>query len=127
MRETSLTASLLSTFSLFGPNIRSRVSLYLASLSSRVIADLSLATFESVGDATPVPRWLSSPVSEPALEGTIEPSAVFVPDSTLWPSLPKPARRMIVMVGCEEDWTSEGSGGFGARALNGGGLENVSR
>ena len=94
-----MTASLLSAFSFLGPNIRSRVSLYLASRSSRVIADLSLARFESVGDATPVPRWLSSPVSEPAFEGTIEPSAVVAPDSTLWASLPKPARRIIVMVG----------------------------
>ena len=91
--------SLLSMFSLPGPKIRSRVSLYLASRSSLVIADLSLARLESVGDATPVPRWLSSPVSEPALEGTVEPSAVLAPDSIVWPSLPRPARRMIVMVG----------------------------
>lgn len=99
MRETSFPASLLSIFSLSDPNIRWRVSLYLASRSSLVIADLSLARFESVGDATPVPRWLSSPVSEPALDGAIEPSAVFAPDSKIWPSLPKPARRMIIMVG----------------------------
>ena len=99
MRETSFTASLLSIFSLSGPKIRSLVSLYFASRSSLVMADLSLVRFESVGDATPVPRWLSSPVSEPALEGAIEPSAVLAPDSIIWPSLPTPARRMIFMVG----------------------------
>ncbi len=99
VRETSFTASLLSMFSLCWPNIRSRVSLYLASRSSLVIADLALARLESVGDATPVPRCISSPVSEPALEGTVEPSAVLAPESMGCPSLPNPARRMIVMVG----------------------------
>ena len=89
--------------SLLGPNNCSLLSLYLASRSSLVIAGFSLARFESVGDATPVPRWLSSPVSEPALDGAIEPSAVLGPDSMIWPSFPTPARRMIFMGGWFED------------------------
>ena len=63
------------------PKIRSRVSLYFASLSSRVMEDLSFAMAESVGDGTPDTLWLSSPVSEPALEGPSELVAVFGPDS----------------------------------------------
>lgn len=118
--ETSFTTS-LSAISLSGPKILSRVSLYFACRSSIVIADFSLARFESVGDATPAAGWLSYPVSEPSFEGAIEPSVVSAPDPFAWQTLPSPARRMIFIVGWLDGALSPGAGAA-TRVLNGVGL-----
>ena len=80
---------------------------------------------ESVGDTTPVPLWLSSPVSEPALDGVAEASAVVAPESAFWLALPNPARRIIFMAGCDDWAVSMGVGAFAASELKGGGLKNL--
>ena len=83
--------------------------------------DLSFAVTESAGDTKPVPRWLSSPVSEAAFEGTIELAVVLAPESTSFPSFVTPDRRMIFIVGWVEEGISEEFEDF-ARTLKGVGL-----
>ncbi len=99
VREIPWATSLIAPESALSLKILSRASLYLASLSSRVIVALSLLRSDSVGETRPVPRPLSSPFSEPAFEGAMELSVVFGPESARTPFLMRPALRIILTAG----------------------------
>ena len=83
---------------------------------------MSFVEVDSAGETKPEPFWLSESASEPALDGPIEFSVVFVPDPSGRSSPASSARRIIFIDG-NEATTPFGGVDFVSKVDSGGRLQ----